>query len=104
MPEEHSITNRAMLPSISVSLYSKTSTSAGFSSTGCFLRAADLPGQIRLGDRLAIGFVLPSRDVGLVRGRVVRRIAGEGVGIQIEQANEPFDELIGTLATGQPSI
>jgi hypothetical protein len=53
---------------------------------------------IRPGDRIAFGFVLPSLEVGLVRGRVVRRTSGNGLGMIIEQANSPFDELLGTLA------
>jgi hypothetical protein len=40
--------------------------------------------------------------VGLVRGKVVRRIPGEGLAVAIEQANEPFDELLGTLAQNRP--
>ena len=38
------------------------------------------------------------REVGLVRGRVVRQAPGEGLAVSIEQANAPFDELLGTLA------
>jgi hypothetical protein len=68
------------------------------SATGCFLRNPEMSFAADLGDRLAFGFVLPSRGVGLVRGRVVRRAPGEGLAVAIEQANEPFDELLGTLA------
>jgi hypothetical protein len=68
------------------------------SATGCFLRNQEMSFLIALGDRVAFGFVLPSRGVGLVRGRVVRRTPGEGLAVAIEQANEPFDELLGTLA------
>jgi hypothetical protein len=68
------------------------------SATGCFLRNDDISFFTPTGARLAFGFVLPSRGVGLVRGRVVRRTPGEGVGVAIEQANESFDELLGTLA------
>jgi hypothetical protein len=68
------------------------------SATGCFLRGSELALATGPGDRLAFGFVLPSLEVGLVRGRVVRCTAGDGLGVQIEQANSPFDELLGTLA------
>ncbi len=44
VPDEHSMTKRATLPSIPVSLYSKSSTSTAFSSTGCFLRASSYAG------------------------------------------------------------
>jgi hypothetical protein len=72
------------------------------SATGCFLRNQEMSFLIALGDRVAFGFVLPSRGVGLVRGRVVRRTPGEGLAVAIEQANEPFDELLGTLAQNRP--
>ena len=72
------------------------------SATGCFLRHQEMSFLIALGDRVAFGFVLPSRGVGLVRGRVVRRTPGEGLAVAIEQANEPFDELLGTLAQNRP--
>jgi hypothetical protein len=72
------------------------------SATGCFLRHQEISFLIDLGDRVAFGFVLPSRGVGLVRGRVVRRTPGEGLAVAIEQANEPFDELLGTLAQNRP--
>jgi hypothetical protein len=68
------------------------------SATGCFLRGAEIALATGPGDRLAFGFVLPSLEVGLVRGRVVRRTAGDGLGVVIEQANSPFDELLGSLA------
>src|SRR5207247_4972326 len=68
------------------------------SATGCFLRGAEVATATGPGDRLAFGFVLPSLEVGLVRGRVVRRTPGDGLGVVIEQANSPFDELLGTLA------
>jgi hypothetical protein len=71
---------------------------ADVSATGCFLRGSDVARATVLGDRLAFGFVLPSLEVGLVRGRVVRRSLGDGLGIVIEQANSPFDELLGSLA------
>jgi|SRR4051795_11661419 hypothetical protein len=71
---------------------------ADVSATGCFLRGADIARATVLGDRLAFGFVLPSHEVGLVRGRVVRRNLGDGLGVVIEQANSPFDELLGSLA------
>jgi hypothetical protein len=71
---------------------------ADVSSTGCFLRGAEIALATGLGDRLAFGFVLPSLEVGLVRGRVVRRTPGDGLGMVIEQANSPFDELLGSLA------
>src|SRR3954464_1736583 len=68
------------------------------SATGCFLRHQEISFLIGVGDKVAFGFVLPSRGVGLVRGRVVRRMPGEGRAVATEQANEPFDELLGTLA------
>jgi hypothetical protein len=68
------------------------------SATGCFLRGVDLVMASGLGDRLAFGFVLPSHEVGLVRGRVVRCIPGDGLGMVIEHANSRFDELLGSLA------
>jgi len=68
------------------------------SATGCFLRGVDLCMATGLGDRLAFGFVLPSHDVGLVRGRVVRTTPGDGLGMVIEHANSSFDELLGSLA------
>lgn len=68
------------------------------SATGCFLRGSELATATGPGDRIAFGFVLPSLEVGLVRGRVVRRTPGDGLGVVIEQANSPFDELLGSLA------
>jgi hypothetical protein len=67
------------------------------SNTGCFLRGPDLALYSRLGERLTFGFVLRSRDAALVRGRVVRRAPGEGLGLVIEEANEAFDELLADL-------
>lgn len=71
---------------------------ADVSATGCFLRGAEIVLATELGDRLAFGFVTQTLGVGLVRGRVVRRSAGDGLGVVIEQANTFFDELLGTLA------
>jgi hypothetical protein len=68
------------------------------SATGCFLRSEEVSFLGAEGERLAFGFVTASRQVGLVRGRVVRRTPGQGLGVVIEQANQPFDELLGTLA------
>ena len=68
------------------------------SATGCFLRSAEMSFLGGPGRRLAFGFVLPSMGVGLVRGQVVRQSPGEGLAVSIEQANAPFDELLGTLA------
>jgi hypothetical protein len=67
------------------------------SSTGCFLRGPELALYSRLGERLTFGFVLPSRESGVVRGRVVRRTPGEGLGLVIEEANDCFQELIADL-------
>jgi PilZ domain len=74
------------------------------SATGCYLSNQEISFLIALGDRVAFGFVLPSRRVGLVRGRVVRRTPGQGLAVAIEQANEPFDELLGTLAQNRPRL
>jgi hypothetical protein len=68
------------------------------SSTGCFLRCADLAIYSRLGEELTFGFVMQSRESAMVRGRVVRRTPGEGLGLVIEHANECFDELLADLA------
>jgi hypothetical protein len=68
------------------------------SATGCFLRGVELALATGPGDRIAFGFVLPSLEVGLVRGRVVRRTPGDGLGVAIDHANTAFDELLGTLA------
>jgi hypothetical protein len=68
------------------------------SATGCFLRGVELAHTTAPGDKVAFGFVLPSLEVGLVRGRVVRRTPGDGLGVVIESANSPFDELLGSLA------
>jgi hypothetical protein len=78
---------------------------ADVSATGCFLRGGELARATVLGDRLAFGFVLPNLEVGLVRGRVVRRAMGDGLGLVIEQANSPYDELLGSLAqTGRTQV
>ena len=50
------------------------------------------------GERLAFGFVTAARDVGLVRGHVVRRAPGHGLAVIIDSANGAFDELLGRLA------
>jgi hypothetical protein len=68
------------------------------SSNGCFLRGTELALCARLGERVTFGFVLRSRRSGLVRGRVVRRVSGEGLALAIEQANESFHELLADLA------
>jgi hypothetical protein len=68
------------------------------STGGCFLRGTELALYSRLGERLTFGFVLRGREAGQVRGRVVRRAPGEGVGLVIEEANEAFDELLSALA------
>jgi PilZ domain len=70
---------------------------ADVSNTGCFLRGPDLALYSRLGERLTFGFVLRSREAAMVRGRVVRRAPGEGLGLVIEEANETFDELLADL-------
>ena len=68
------------------------------SSTGCFLRGAELSLYSRLGERVTFGFVLEDGEAGVVHGRVVRRTPGEGLGVAIEQANAPFEELLAQLA------
>ena len=68
------------------------------STTGCFLRGAELALYSRLGEQLSFGFFLRAREAGLVRARVVRRAPGEGLGLVIEEANEAFDELLADLA------
>lgn len=68
------------------------------SSSGCFLRGPELALYTRLGERLAFGFFLRGREAGLVRGRVVRRATGEGLGLFIVEANESYDELLADLA------
>jgi hypothetical protein len=70
---------------------------ADVSNTGCFLRGPDLALYSRLGEQLTFGFVLRGREAGVVRGRVVRRSPGEGLGLVIEEANETFDELLADL-------
>ena len=71
---------------------------ADVSGSGCFLRGAELSLFSRLGERLTFGFVLPTSETGLVRGRVVRRVPGEGLGVAIEEANRAFDELLAELS------
>jgi hypothetical protein len=71
---------------------------ADVSTTGCFLRGPELALYSRLGEQLTFGFVLQSRESGVVRGRVVRRATNEGLGLVIEEANEVFDELLADLA------
>jgi hypothetical protein len=68
------------------------------SSDGCFLRGPELPLYARLGERITFGFVLPGREAGSVRCRVVRRTAGEGLGVVIEESHESFEELLADLA------
>jgi hypothetical protein len=68
------------------------------SSGGCFLRGPELSLYSRLGERVTFGFVMRSREPGLVTGRVVRRTPGEGLGLAIEEANQPFDDLLADLA------
>jgi hypothetical protein len=68
------------------------------SATGCLLRSEEVSFLADPGETLAFGFVTPSRDVGLVRGRVVRRAPGHGLAVVIERANGAFDELLGRLA------
>jgi hypothetical protein len=71
---------------------------ADVSATGCLLRSEEVSFLADPGERLAFGFVTAKRDVALVRGRVVRRAPGDGLAVVIEQANGPFDELLGQLA------
>jgi hypothetical protein len=68
------------------------------SASGCLLRSEEVSFLADPGERLAFGFVTQSRDVALVRGRVVRRAPGHGLAVIIEQANGAFDELLGRLA------
>jgi hypothetical protein len=68
------------------------------SSTGCFLRGSELALYARYGERLTFGFVMPGREAGTVRCRVVRRTAGEGLGLVIEESHESFEELLADLA------
>jgi hypothetical protein len=68
------------------------------SRSGCFLRGPDLSLYSRLGERVTFGFVLHGREAGMVYGRVVRRTPGEGLGVAIDKANEPFEELLADLA------
>lgn len=68
------------------------------SATGCFLRHEEASFEVEPDRSIAFGFVLPTHELGLVRGRVVRATPGEGFAIVIDQANEGFDELLGALA------
>jgi PilZ domain-containing protein len=68
------------------------------SSSGCFLRGPDLALHSCLGEQVTFGFVLRARPPGLVRGRVVRRMPGEGLGVVIEEATASFYELLADLA------
>jgi hypothetical protein len=68
------------------------------SGTGCFLRGAEVALYCRLGERLTFGFVTEGGESGMVTGRVVRRLPSEGLGVAIEQWNQPFDDLLGDLA------
>lgn len=68
------------------------------SRTGCFLRGAELSLYSRLGERVTFGFVLQDREAGMVHGRVVRRTPGEGLGVAIDRANQPFEDLLADLA------
>lgn len=68
------------------------------SAVGCFLRGEDVSFLAAPGDELAFGCVLGNLGVALGKGRVVRRVPGDGLGIAIEQANDLMDLLLGGLA------
>jgi hypothetical protein len=74
---------------------------ADVSATGCFLRSAEVSFLASAGDRIAFGCVLVDQDIALVRGRVIRRMPGDGLGIVIDQANQSFDSLVGALAKAE---
>src|SRR5262245_35821480 len=73
------------------------------SASGCYLVSPEASFTVERDRQLAFGFVLPSREVGLVKGRVVRNILGTGFGMQIEEANAPYYELLGALAEDDPA-
>ena len=78
---------------------------ADLSAVGCYLRGAEVSFVAAPGDELAFGCVTETGEsVALVRGRVVRRAPGEGLGVLIEQANEVLDRLLGALAALDPSV
>ena len=68
------------------------------SAVGCFLKGEEVSFLAAPGDELAFGCVLGSLGVALARGKVVRRMPGDGLGIAIEQANDLMDLLLGALA------
>jgi hypothetical protein len=74
---------------------------------GCKLRALSEEGTPDIDTRVAIGFVLPDREIALARARVVRRIdetQGGGVGLVIDRANVPFYRFLITLAESERAM
>lgn len=69
------------------------------SATGCFLRTLSAP-RVFVDQKVALGFVLPGKTVGLARGRVVR-VEREGFAVQMEGRNGPFDEFLRALVAAE---
>jgi hypothetical protein len=64
---------------------------------GCFVRLDAGAGTGLLEQEIAIGFVLPTREVALARGRVRREEPGHGFAVAFEATNPPFDRFVASL-------
>ena len=67
------------------------------SESGCFLSLPDDGFDLDDAQNVAVGFVLPEKNIGLARGRIVRREDGVGVGVEIEAANERYYQFVSSL-------
>src|SRR5229473_1334479 len=95
------MTKRAMLPLISISLYSYNSTSTGFNSTGCFFRASSYARRGKFLERWRFQFRSDVRPLRLAVGVVsVRRktetkpcrIALPAPGVELHQPRGPSQQ------------
>ncbi len=67
---------------------------------GGFLCTDDRTPAVLADQEVAIGFVLPSREVGLARGKVLRIVPGMGFAVVFDRANDAFQGFVLSLIEG----
>jgi hypothetical protein len=70
------------------------------SSGGCFVRTDESAPAVLRDQEVAIGFILPSRQVALARGRVRREVPDEGFAVVFDETNQAFERFVLSLLEG----